>query len=347
MVVDWISRLVIGLAASLLLATAGANGLRGAGATFPALLYAQWASAYRQQRGVNIEFEAIGSQAGIERVRHRQVDFGASDVPLPPSDLQAAGLYQFPVVVGGITPVINLAGVKPGSVRLTGRVLAEIYLGRIRKWNDKAISELNPELGLPDVNITVVHRFDASGSSLLWSSYLSSASVDWLSKVGTSMTPNWPVGVGSVGNDGVASYVQRTRYSIGYVEYAYARKHGLNDTALRNRDGGFVRAGPQAFRSALENSHWADESAFFRQIDVDPPGAASWPITAASFVLVPTTPAQAAQTRGVLDFFAWVLKHGGGTALELGYEPIPPELADKLSVRWAHDLRGETRPPPR
>ncbi len=224
----------------------------------------------------------MGSGLGIQRIERRESDFGATDAPLTPQQLQAAGLVQFPVVIGGVLPVINISGVRPGELRLTGALLADIYLGRVRRWNDAAIAALNPGLRLPNSNITVVHRSEPSGSSLLWSTYLSAASEAWRGRAGASTTPAWPTGVGAPGNEGVASVVQRTRFAIGYVEYSFARAHGLSDVALRNHDGHFVRARPDNFAAAVAAADWR-ESALSVQLPADAAGEFSWPITGASF----------------------------------------------------------------
>jgi len=318
--------------------------IHGAGATFPAPLYVEWAKAYAQAGGEAVRYDAVGSGLGIEKIRQREVDFGASDVPLEPAELAVSNLMQFPVVIGGVVPIINISGIKAGSLRLSGPLLADIYLGRIRKWSDSQIAELNPKLHLPDANITVVHRSDSSGSSLLWTDYLSHASSAWQSNVGASLLPVWPIGVGGIGNEGVASYVQRTRFALGYVEYTYARSHRLSDASLRNHDGIFVRAQPEAFRAAAGVSNWSD-LAHIRQLRTDQPGADSWPITAATFVLLPTTSGDSARTRAVLKFFDWALHRAAAIASSLDYEPIPNSLVEQISDLWRREIRDNNNQP--
>lgn len=331
------------LGASLIPAQAAEN-LHGAGATFPAPLYARWAEAYNQAQGVAVDYDAVGSGAGIDMIRKGEIDFGASDDPLPPEALAASGLLQFPVVIGGVVPVINIRGIKAGELKLSGPVLAGIYLGKIRKWNEKPIAELNPALQLPDVYITVVHRSDSSGSSMLWTKYLSQVSPAWRAQVGASLTPSWPAGVSSAGNEGVASYVQHTHFSIGYVEFAYARSHKLSDVSLRNHDGRYVRAGLETFRAAAQAGNWGAMAAT-QQLGADLPGPSSWPITGASFILISTAPASSARALGVMKFFDWALHHGESIARDLDYEPIPRSVLDQLPGLWRQGIRdGNGRP---
>lgn len=329
----WVRAAVLWAGASHALAAPTVAQIRGAGATFPAPVYNAWAMAYQQSSGVQVYYDAVGSGVGIERIRQHQVDFGASDAPLSSEDLAGSRLVQFPVVVGGVVPVINISGIKPGELRLTGQLLADIYLGRIRKWNDAAIAALNPNLALPNTNITVVHRSDSSGSSLLWTDYLSRSSTDWQSSVGASLTPKWPAGVGGSGNEGVASYVQRTRFAIGYVEYIYARKHHLSNVCLRNRSGQFVQAGRDAFRAAAETADW-HAAGGFQQLPTDLPGPESWPITGASFILIARSPPAGANTAEVLRFFNWGLNQGEALAEELDYAPLPRKVVDELPALW-------------
>jgi phosphate transport system substrate-binding protein len=312
---------------------AAAEGIHGAGATFPAPVYNAWATAYQASGGAQVSYDAVGSGAGIDRIRRHEVDFGATDAPLTSGELAGSQLMQFPVVVGGVVPVINITGIKPGRLRLTGAVLADIYLGRIKKWNDAAIAALNPHQPLPNTNITVVYRSDESGTSLLWTDFLSRSSADWKSSVGASLKPKWPTGVGGSGNDGVASYVQRTRFAIGYVEYIYARKHQLSDVALRNHDGRFVEASRDTFRAAAESADWHVENGF-QQLPADLPGNESWPITGASFILVGAAPAAGGNTTPVLRFFNWALHQGEPIARELDYASVPRTVIDALPSLW-------------
>jgi phosphate transport system substrate-binding protein len=313
----------------------GAQGgaIKGAGATFPAPVYLRWAAAYEQSGEGRVSYEPVGSGEGIRHIRDHQVDFGASDAPLSSDELRAAGLMQFPVVVGGIVPVINIRGIKPGELRLSGEVLADIYLGKVRKWNDAAIAALNPGLALPSTNITVVHRSDPSGSTLLWTDFLSRSSSQWRASVGAAITPRWPTGTGGIGNEGVAAFVQRTRFALGYVEYIYGRQHNLSDVALRNHDGQFVRAGWETFRAAATAAVWEFDSTY-QQLPTDQSGNSSWPVTGASFILIPTSPEHGSKTREVLRFFDWAFHHGEPMARELDYAPLPQAVIDGLPGLW-------------
>ena len=339
----WLTRTAGQLAAVSFALASGANAAaaqigaapaaRGAGATFPAPLYTAWAAGYARATGINIFYEPVGSGSGLVRIRSHEVDFGASDAPLTQRELAAADLIQFPVVIGGLVPVINIPGIEPGQLKLSGGVLAEIYLGHIRKWNDSRIAELNPGLSLPSANITVVHRSESSGSTFLWTQFLSRSSPTWRSEVGESLAPRWPVGVGGVGNEGVASHVQRTRFAIGYVEFYFSRQHKLSDAALRNRDGRFVQAGRATFLAAAEAANWRAE-ADVGQLPIDSPGSSSWPITGATFILLHRTPQDPARAREVLRFFNWGL-HEGQMAIEsLEYTPIPAAVRDALPSVW-------------
>ena len=316
-----------------------ATVIRGAGATFPAPLYVAWAAAYHDTGGARVEYDAVGSGRGIDEIKQRAVDFGASDAPLTPEDAAAAGLLQFPAVIGGVAPVINITGIKPAELVLDGGVLADIYLGRIRKWNDPSIARLNPTVALPNTHITVVHRGDASGSSLLWTDYLSRSSPEWRQTVGASLEPHWPVGVAGTGNEGVASYVQRTRFAIGYVEYAFARAHHLSDIALRNHEGRIVRAGHESFAAAADMASW-DDLAHIRQMPTDLSGARSWPITGASFILVPEHDPRSA---AVVAFFGWALHSGGAILRRLAYTPLPRSAVEQLPGLWAKLPRAAPR----
>jgi phosphate transport system substrate-binding protein len=314
--------LVVGWAS---IGPAFAADVRGAGATFPYPIYSAWAEQYQRETGIGVEYAAIGSVAGREAIERQQVDFGATDLPLAPTELARLKLRQFPTVIGGVVPVLNITGIASGELKLTGAVLAAVYLGKLRKWNDAAIAELNPGLDLPDANITVVHRSDGSGTTRLWSAFLSGASDDWRDSVGSASTLAWPVGVAETGNEGVASAVQRTRFAVGYVEYAYARQHRLSVASLRNRDGLFVMPGIASFEAAARGASWQGDAAMTRSM-VDSPGAASWPITAASFILLPTEPDDPRGSAGALAFFRWSLGHHAQTAIDLGYLPLPERL---------------------
>ncbi len=318
-----------------------ATAIGGAGATFPEPLYRAWALEYQRITGGEVRYEAVGSGAGLARVEHHEVDFGGTDAPLTPAQLDAAQLLQFPTVIGGVVPVINIRGIRPGELRLTGPLLADIYLGRVRHWNDPAIAALNPTLHLPHANITVVHRQEASGSSLLWTTYLASGNAAWREQVGAGLLPAWPNGTGAKGNEGVATLVQRTRFAIGYVEYSFARLHALSDVALRNRSGNFVRARADNFAAAAAFGGW-HESGSMLQLPPDAPGQFSWPITGASFILMPRIAPDAEREQAVLRFFDWALHHGGDMVERLDYAPVPQPLLDALPQLWRsfHDSAG-------
>jgi phosphate transport system substrate-binding protein len=305
--------------------------LQGAGASFPAPLYERWADQYRRETAVDLHYAAVGSVEGLRRIGAGEVDFGASDVPLSKAELQSLGLMQFPVVIGAVVPVLNLRGAKPGAVVLTGDVLAQIYLGRVRRWNDDALQSLNPSLTLPSEYITVVHRADAAGTSQLFSDYLSRHSIAWRNDVGASTQPRWPTGEAGLGNAGLASLVQRTRASIGYVEYAYARAQHLSTAALRNEAGRAVSPGLPAFRVAADTADWAQG---LTPALIDVGGEAAWPITAASYVLLRLHGAQAARNRAVLDFFAWSFRLGGAMAEALDYVPLPLVAQQRVEALW-------------
>ena len=311
--------------------------IHGAGATFPYPVYARWGADYRRASGVDVAYDATGSGAGIASMERGDVDFGASDIPLTAEELQHLGAMQFPAVIGGVVPVVNLAGIRSGQLRLSGTVLADIYLGKVTTWNAPAIASLNPGLNLPSSRITVVHRAEASGTSQLWSDFLARCSAPWRMTVGVGKTPAWPTGVAAVGNEGVAASVQRTRASIGYVEYVYASQHHLATASLRNHDGAFVQATREAFEAAAVQARWRDESDLPQSL-IDLPGPASWPIVSASFVLLPSrpgSPERSARTREALRFFDWALTHGRPAATELGYLPLPDAAAGLVRRSWA------------
>ncbi|WP_454725465.1 MULTISPECIES: phosphate ABC transporter substrate-binding protein PstS [Cupriavidus] len=320
-------------------AAADATALRGAGATFPYPIYAKWAAEYKRATGVDIAYEAVGSGAGIDLVERGMVDFGASDVPLVAEALQRMGVMQFPAIIGGVVPVMNVSGIGSGALRLSGEVLAQIYLGKITKWNDPAIAALNPGLHLPSTFITVVHRSDASGTTFLWSEFLSRSSAEWRATVGVDKVLAWPAGVASTGNEGVASSVQRTKASIGYVEYAYAEAHHLTTVSVRNRAGAFVQPGEASFEAAAQAARWRRAPDLY-QLLIDQPGAASWPITGGTFILLRTTADQPARSLDVLKFFDWALHHGQRLAIDLDYVPVPEPALELIDAAWADQIRS-------
>ena len=318
--------------------SAHAVDITGAGATFPYPIYAKWAEAYKAKTGIGMNYQSIGSGGGIAQIKAKTVDFGASDMPLKPEDLQAAGLTQFPAIIGGVVPIINLDGVAPGAMRLTGPVLADLYLGKIKTWNDKAIAELNPGLKLPAEPITVVRRSDGSGTSFIWTDYLSKVSPEWKQKVGAGTAVAWPEGVGGKGNEGVAAYVQRIKGSIGYVEYAYAKKNKMTYTQVQNKDGQFVAPDDATFQAAAAYADWKGAPGFY-QILTDQPGKTSWPITGASFILMHVRQDKPDTGVEVLKFFDWALHNGQKMAAELDYVPMPETVTKVIADAWKAQIK--------
>src|SRR5262249_36023293 len=309
----------IALTAAALVATswtAFAADISGAGATFPYPVYAKWADAYKKETGVGLNYQSIGSGGGIKQIKAKTVTFGASDAPLPGKELDETGLAQFPMVMGGIVPVVNLDGIKPGDLVLDGATIAKIYLGEIKKWDDPAIAKLNPGAKLPSTAIALVHRSDGSGTTYNFTYYLSDVSPDWKSKVGTNTAVQWPAGIGAKGNEGVANNVGQTKGSIGYVEYAYAKQNKLTYTKMVNKAGRTVAPPAEAFQAAAANADWKSQPGY-GVILANQPGDASWPMTAATWILVYKKPADAAATAEALKFFAWSYAKGQDMAKEL------------------------------
>ena len=320
--------------------TAFATDITGAGATFPYPIYAKWAESYNVKTGVKLNYQSIGSGGGIKQITNKTVDFGASDKPLKPEELEKAGLVQFPAVVGGVVPVINLPGVADGQLRLSGEVLANIFLKKITKWNDAAIKTLNPSLALPDSAITVVHRSDGSGTTFVFANYLSKVSKEWADKVGADTSIAWPAGVGGKGNEGVASYAQRIKGSIGYVEYAFAKQNNLPTVILQNREGEFVKPSIESFQSAAKYAEW-DKAPSFYEILTNEPGKATWPITGASFILMHKVQDNAANGAEVLKFFDWSYNNGSLMAKALDYVPMPDSVVKLIETSWKNNLKGK------
>ncbi len=330
---------------SVLAATALAFGLNahaaditGAGATFPFPIYAKWAEAYKQKTGVGMNYQSIGSGGGIAQIKAKTVDFGASDMPLKADDLEKSGLMQFPAIIGGVVPVVNIEGIAPGALKLTGPVLADIYFGKIKTWNDKAIADLNPGLKLPADPITVVRRSDGSGTTFLWTDYLSKVSPDWKSKVGASTAVSWPEGVGGKGNEGVAAYVQRIKGSIGYVEYAYAKKNKMAHVSVQNRDGQFVQPDDLTFQAAAVGADWKGTPGF-GAILTDQPGKTTWPISGASFILLQAKQDKPQNAVETMKFFDWAFKNGQAMASELDYVPLPEPLVRQIADAWKTQVK--------
>jgi phosphate transport system substrate-binding protein len=324
--------------AAMAFSSAVAAEITGAGATFPYPIYAKWAEAYKKATGIGLNYQSIGSGGGIKQIKAKTVDFGASDMPLKAEELEADGLMQFPMVMGGVVPVINLDGVTPGQLKLTGPVLADIYLGKIAKWNAPEIASLNPGVKLPAEDITVVHRADGSGTSFLFTDFLSKANPDFKVKVGSGTAVKWPVGVGGKGNEGVAANVQRIKNSIGYVEYAYAKKNNMQHTQLKNRDGQFVQPDDETFKAAAAGADW-NKAPGFALVLTDQAGKHSWPITGASFILMHKAQADANKSKEVLKFFEWAYKNGGAMATELDYVAMPAAVVKLVQDAWKSQLK--------
>jgi phosphate transport system substrate-binding protein len=320
-------------------AMAAVTNIAGAGATFPYPVYAKWAEAYAAKTGVKLNYQSIGSGGGIKQIVAKTVDFGASDAPLKPEDLQKDGLMQFPTVMGGVVPVVNIPSVRAGELKLSPAVLADIYLGKISKWNDAAIATLNPGMKLPATAITVVHRSDGSGTTWIYTNYLSKVSADWKEKVGNDKSVAWPVGVGGKGNEGVASYVSRIKGSIGYVEYAYALQNRMSYAKLENAAGKFVDPTSESFQAAAANADWAHAAGFYMVL-TDQPGEQSWPITGATFILVHTTQEKPATGSAVLRFFDWAYAKGDKMASDLDYVPMPDSVVKLVEKAWAAQVLG-------
>tara|TARA_R110001583_G_scaffold31978_4_gene109213 strand:+ start:200984 stop:202027 length:1044 start_codon:yes stop_codon:yes gene_type:complete len=316
--------------------------ITGAGASFPAPVYAKWADAYQKATGNKVNYQSIGSSGGVRQINAKTVDFGASDKPLTPEELAKGGLQQFPTVIGGVVPVVNVEGVKPGDMTLTGQVLADIYQGKITKWNDKAIAALNPKLSLPEQDIGVVRRADGSGTTFIFTNYLSKVSSDWKEKIGEGSAVQWPVGLGGKGNEGVSAFVQRLPGSIGYVEYSYAKQNKLAHTLLQNKEGSVVGPTEEAFAAAAASADWS--KAEFYEILTNEPGKASWPITGATFILMHKAQDKPAQAAEALKFFEWAFANGGAMASELDYVPLPAETIKLIKTSWGmiKDTSGKT-----
>ena len=336
-----IKQLLVSLAVAASTLAAGAAqaaNITGAGATFPYPVYAKWAELYKKATGNGLNYQSVGSGAGIKQIKAKTVDFGASDMPLPPSELDASGLFQFPAIMGGVVMVVNLDGIAPGQLKLTGPVIADIYLGKITKWNAQPIAALNPGVKLPATEITVVRRADSSGTSFLFTDYLSKTSPDWKAKIGAGTAVKWAVGVGGKGNEGVAANVQRIKGGVGYVEWAYAKKNRMAHTQMQNREGVFVQPDDAAFAAAAASADWA-KAPGFGLVLTDQPGKASWPITGISYILMHKTQANAARGVETLKFFDWSFKNGDAAAAELDYVPLPDSVTKLVQDAWRANIK--------
>ena len=322
---------VMGVAAMSFATLSAAQDVTGAGASFPAPLYSKWASDYNKATGVKINYQSVGSGAGLRQIDAKTVDFGASDMPLKDDELVKKGLMQFPMVIGGVVPVVNIKGISPGQLKLTGQVLGDIYLGKITKWSDPAIKALNPSLALPDAAISPVRRADGSGTSFIFTNYLSKVNAEWKTKVGEGTAVNWPVGAGGKGNEGVAAFVGRLPNSIGYVEYAYVKQNKMTFAQLKNGAGNFVSPDDTAFKAAAAGAEW---SKTFYQILTEQPGKDSWPITGATFIMMHKAQDKPAQATASLKFFEWAYKNGDKTAESLDYVPMPDDVKTIVQKAW-------------
>jgi phosphate transport system substrate-binding protein len=320
-----------------------AADISGAGATFPYPIYAKWADAYRKLTGVGLNYQSIGSGGGIKQIKAKTVTFGASDMPLKPDDLKAAGLLQFPMIIGGVVPVVNLKGIAPGQLHLDGATLASIYLGDIAKWDDPRIKKLNPSVALPATAIAPVYRSDGSGTNFLFSDYLSKESAKFASSIGSNTAVEWPKGIGAKGNEGVANMTSQTDGAIGYVEYAYAKQNKMTYAMLTSKAGVPVAPGADTFQAAAANADWTKADSYYL-ILTDQAGAKSWPITGASFILMYKDPPDPAAVKEALKFFAWAYQDGAQMAAELDYVPLPPALIAQVKKTWAAEITSGGHP---
>ena len=332
--------IVVGASAAMAFSSASvmAADMTGAGATFPYPIYAKWAETYKASTGNGLNYQSVGSGAGIKQIKAKTVEFGASDMPLTAAELEEAGLMQFPAIMGGVVTIVNLPGITPGQMKLTGPVVADIYLGKITKWNAPEIAALNPGVKLPDDEITVVHRADSSGTSFLFTDFLSKTSPDFKAKIGAGTAVKWATGVGGKGNDGVAANVQRIKGAIGYVEWAFAKKNKMSHTQLKNKDGVFLQPDDDAFKAAAAGAEWT-KTPGFAIVLTDAAGKASWPITGVSYILMHKDQADAAKGKEVLKFFDWSFKNGAAAAAELDYVPMPDSVTKLVDAAWKTNLK--------
>ena len=332
------------LATAVLIAPASAADISGAGATFPYPVYAKWADTYRKETGIGLNYQSIGSGGGIKQIKAKTVTFGATDAPLSGKELAESGLVQFPMVMGGIVPVMNVEGIKPGDLVIDGPALAKIFLGEIKSWDDHALQKLNPNAKLPKQAIVIVHRSDGSGTTFNFTYYLSEVSADWKSKVGTNTAVEWPAGIGAKGNEGVANNVANTKGSIGYVEYAYAKQNKLTFTKMINKDGKTVAPTSATFQAAAANAKW-DSQPGYGVILANQPGAESWPMTAATWILIHARPPDPAAATEALKFFSWAYDKGAPAAEELDYIPMPAPVVASVKKTWANEIKDASGKP--
>ena len=330
--------MIVGASAAMAFTTVAAADMTGAGATFPYPIYAKWAESYKAATGNGLNYASVGSGAGIKQIKAKTVDFGASDKPLKAEELEEAGLMQFPAIMGGVVTIVNLDGITPGQMKLTGQVVGDIFLGKITKWNDPAIAALNPGVKLPAEEITVVHRADSSGTSFLFTDFLSKTNAEFKTKVGADAAVKWPTGVGGKGNEGVAANVQRIKGAIGYVEWAYAKKNKMSHTQLKNKDGVFLQPDDENFKAAAANAEWT-KTPGFGVVLTDQPGKASWPITGVSYILMHKQQADAAKGKEVIKFFDWAFANGDKSAIELDFVPMPDTVVKQVQASWKQNLK--------
>jgi phosphate transport system substrate-binding protein len=330
--------MIAGAAAAFAMSSSFAADVTGAGATFPYPIYAKWAEMYKAATGTGMNYQSVGSGAGIKQIKAKTVDFGASDMPLKAAELEEAGLMQFPAIMGGVVAVVNVEGVRPGQLKMTGPVLADIYLGKITRWNAPQIAALNPGVKLPADDITVVHRADSSGTSFLFTDYLSKVSPEFQSRIGAGTAVKWATGVGGKGNEGVAANVQRIKGSIGYVEWAYAKRNKLSHTQLKNKDGQYLQPDDENFKAAAASAEWT-RTPGFALILTDTGGKNSWPITGVSYILMHKAQSDAAKGKEVVKFFDYAYKNGTGAAAELDYVPMPPSVVKLVQGAWKAQLK--------
>jgi phosphate transport system substrate-binding protein len=335
--------LILAVTAATTLLVAQAADISGAGATFPYPIYSKWAEAYKAQTGIGLNYQQIGSGGGIKQIQAKTITFGASDMPLKPEELKKSGLVQFPMIIGGVVPIVNVKGVGPGQLVLDGETLAGIYLGDVTLWNDPRIKKLNAKLSLPDTAIAPVYRADGSGTNFLFTDFLSKQSAKFKKSIGASTSVQWPVGLGAKGNPGVANQVMQTDGAIGYVEYAYAKQNKMAYALLKNRAGNALTPSAETFAAAASNADWAHADSYYL-ILTDQPGAQSWPITGASFILVYANPPDPKATAEALKFFAWAYKNGTQMARDLDYVPLPPSLISQVQNTWRTQIKAGGAP---
>jgi phosphate transport system substrate-binding protein len=333
---------VAGLVSLAVMGAAFAAEVTGAGASFPAPVYSKWAEGYQKATGNKVNYQSIGSSGGLRQINAKTVDFGASDAPLKDEDLSKTGLVQFPTVIGGVVPVVNVKGIKPGELTITGSVLADIFLGKIKKWNDPAIQSLNPKAKLPAQDILVVRRADGSGTTFIFTNYLSKVSEDWKSKVGEGNSVNWPTGTGGKGNEGVSAFVQRLGGAIGYVEYAYAKQNKMSHMTMKNADGVVVSPSEETFKAAAAGADWKKS---YYQVLTNQPGKAAWPITNATFILMHQKQDKPEQAAEALKFFDWAYANGGKMASDLDYVPLPNSVIEQIRATWKANIKDASGKP--